>query len=139
MYPTRRALSVPTPSVPGVLFVGVGVLLLYLVVPPLVVLVQTSFWVSESLTRGYVGTQNYTDIFTSADLPLLLANSLVFAIGSSALALVFGTLLAWLVERTNAPFKGLAYLSAVVALGIPGIIKAVGWVFLLGPRNGLFN
>lgn len=137
--PAARQFSLPSPSAPNLLFVGVGLALLYLIVPPFVILVQTSFWVSQSLTQGYVAIDNYTSVFSSADLPVLLRNSLVFGLGSCVLGLSIGGVLAWLVERTNTPLKNVAYVSAFIALAVPGIVKAIGWVFLLGPRNGLFN
>ena len=50
--------------------------------------------------------------------------------------------MAWLVERTNAPFKTLAYVTSVVSLGTPYVVYAVSWLFLLGrvgPANDLYR
>jgi iron(III) transport system permease protein len=60
-------------------------------------------------------------------------------VSSSAVALVYGTALAWLAERSDAPFRKLAYVSAYVSFAIPGIIKVVGWIMLLGPKAGMLN
>jgi iron(III) transport system permease protein len=122
-----------------VLFAAVLTVLVCLIIPPLAVLVQTSFWVATSATSGSFSIDNYVSIFQSRELVPLIANSLIFGIGSSILGVAIGSLLAWLVERTNTPLKSLAYVSAFIALAIPEIIKTVGWVFLLGPRNGLLN
>jgi iron(III) transport system permease protein len=127
------------PDAPTVLSLGVGLVLLYLVVPPFIFLFQTSFWVATSATDGYVSTENYVKILTSPDLPVLLGNSLAFALGTSVVGLLVGGPLAWLVERTNTPFKNLAYVSAFTALSIPAVVKAIGWVYLLSPRNGVIN
>ena len=54
------------------------------------------------------------------------------------LALGFGGLVAWLVERTNAPFKALAYLTAIISLGTPYMLYVIAWLFLLG-RTGPLN
>ena len=51
-----------------------------------------------------------------------LKNSAIFAIGSAVLAILLGGLVAWIVERTNAPFKWLAYLTAVISLGTPYVL-----------------
>ena len=67
-----------------------------------------------------------------------LANSLIFSLGSMVLALCFGGLVAWLVERTNAPFKAFAYLTAIISLGTPFVLYVIAWLFLLG-RNGPIN
>jgi iron(III) transport system permease protein len=60
-------------------------------------------------------------------------------LGRTALfSLSFGASLAWVVERTNAPHRSLAYLMAVMSLGIPLIIYVPAWLFLLEPM-GPFN
>ena len=78
-------------------------------------------------------------IFSSSGWLLLLWNSVLFAFGSSSVAIVLATLLAWLVERTNVPLKTLAYVSAFAALAVPNVIWTIGWIFLLNNRNGLIN
>ena len=54
------------------------------------------------------------------------------------LAVGFGGMVAWLVERTNAPCKAFAYLTAIISLGTPYVLYVIAWLFLLG-RNGPFN
>ena len=49
-------------------------------------------------------------------------------------------MLAWLVERTNAPLKVLAYLATIISMGTPYILHVIAWLFLLGkvgPLNDL--
>src|SRR2546421_4945219 len=58
----------------------------------------------------------YTTLFRS-----LFGNSLKFATGAAALSFAIGTLLAWMNERTNTPFKGLFFALSVIPLIIPGI------------------
>lgn len=50
-----------------------------------------------------------------------------------------GAALAWCVERTDAPFKRLAFVGVFVSFAVPGILRTIGWVFLLGPRTGALN
>ena len=57
--------------------------------------------------------------------------------GSAAVALLFGGMLAWLVERTNAPFKPLAYLTTIISLGTPYVLYVSAWLFLLGKAGPL--
>ena len=54
------------------------------------------------------------------------------------MSLLFGGVLAWIVERTNAPLKALAYLTTIISLGTPYILYVTAWLFLLG-RAGPFN
>lgn len=119
---------------------GVLAVLLLLVVPPLAVLVRTSLVVGERLGRpGTLSLDAYAEILGSPGLPALLGGTLAFAFGSSLLGLVVGGLLAWCTERTNAPFKQLVYAATFVSFAIPGILRAIGWIFLLGPQTGAIN
>jgi iron(III) transport system permease protein len=82
---------------------------------------------------------NYRTAYAGSDTVRLLANSLQFALGSAALAFSFGTLLAWINERTDTPFKALFFALALVPLIIPGILFTVSWIFLGSPKIGLVN
>lgn len=121
------------------LFVAVLAILGYLVIPPLFFTIQSSFYVAKGFEPPSLSLKNYKDLLSTPGTGSLLLNSLWFAVGSSVVALVIGTLLAWIVERTNTSFKNLAYLSAFTSFAIPGIIKVIGWILLLGPENGLIN
>ncbi|HEX9455841.1 MAG TPA: iron ABC transporter permease, partial [Candidatus Binatia bacterium] len=92
------------------------------------------------LQAGSFTIQHFLNIVDSlGDVKTLLSNSLIYASCSSAVALVYGTTLAWLAERSDAPFRKLAHISAYVSFAIPGIIKVVGWIMLLGPKAGILN
>ena len=69
----------------------------------------------------------------------LWITTLVYSIGSSALAIVLGVSSAWLVARTDAPFGQTATVAAFLSLAVPVIVKSIGWIMLLGPNGGLIN
>ena len=122
------------------LFIPCALALLYLVVPPLVFIIYTSF--VPSMDSGIIGLtfHNFFNIFESlAQFETLVWNSLVFSVGSAFWALLFGTVMAWLAERTNAPFRMVAYVAAFVSFAVPGLIKVIGWILLLGPEAGFIN
>src|SRR5882757_2576014 len=76
----------------------------------------------------------------SASAPArLFLNSLQFAVGAALLALVVGTGLAWMNERTNTPFKTLFFALAIIPLVIPGILFTVSWIMLASPKIGIVN
>jgi len=77
----------------------------------------------------------YSDPFTLT----LLLNSFLFAGGSMIVAFIFGGVIAFLVERTNAPMRNLAYGIMFIPLILPSMLKAIGWILLLSPNNGLLN
>src|SRR5687768_16789174 len=106
------------------LFLFTSVTLAYLVLPPFFFILHTSLVTDRGLQAGSFTIQHFANIIDSmGDVKTLLSNSMIFSIGSAGIALVYGTSLAWLAERSNAPFRKLAYVSAYVSFAIPGIIK----------------
>lgn len=122
------------------LFLLVALVLGYLVIPPLFFILYTSFVGERGAAAGAFTLDHFLNIIASlSEIQTLLWNSFAFSVGSAGFALVMGTLLAWLAERTNAPFRTAAYVSAFLSFGIPGIIKVIGWILLLGPKAGMLN
>jgi iron(III) transport system permease protein len=114
--------------------------LAYFIVPPMVALVRASVLVGERPGReGVLSLGAYADILRSPDLASLIGTTVAFAAGSTVLGLIFGGTLAWCVERTNAPLRHLVYPMIFVSFAVPGILRAIGWIFLLGPRTGTVN
>jgi iron(III) transport system permease protein len=137
--PTAFAMSTSAPDPTRPLVVVLAVVLLVLVVPPLIFLINGSL--HTTTVTGALGDFTfayYRKLLADRQFFGSLANSLIFSIGSMAIALCFGGLVAWLVERTNAPFKAFAYLTAIVSLGTPFVLYVIAWLFLLG-RNGPLN
>ena len=123
-----------------VLFLLTTVMLAYLVLPPFFFILHTSLVTDRGLQAGSFTIQHFMNIVDSlGDVQTLLANSMIFSVGSAGVAICYGTALAWLAERSNAPFRTLAYMTAYVSFAIPGIIKVVGWIMLLGPKAGILN
>ncbi len=117
----------------------VAVLLALLVLPPIWYLLYGS--VHTTLPDGSPGAftlDYFARLFSEPRLLESAVNSAIFAVGSAALAIVVGGAQAWIVERTNAPLKTLAYLGAFISLAIPYILYVVAWLFLFG-RNGPIN
>jgi iron(III) transport system permease protein len=112
----------------------------YLGVVPLGFLLWQSFMTPQSAARAAQFTLgNYATAYGSAETWVLFWNSLRFAAGAASIAFVLGTLLAWMNERTNTPFKGLFFTLSVIPLVIPGILFTVAWILLGSPKIGLIN
>lgn len=126
---------------PKWLIIGACVALtLYLGVVPLGFLLWQSFFTPQTATRAAEFTLgNYRDAYGSARTWVLFWNSLQFAAGTALLAFVFGTLLAWMNERTNTPCKSLFFALSIIPLIIPGILFTVAWILLGSPKIGLIN
>ncbi|HXV79389.1 MAG TPA: ABC transporter permease subunit, partial [Candidatus Binatia bacterium] len=122
------------------LFVPVSIAIAYLVLPPLYFILYSSIIPPMEMEASGLTLANYTRIFESTSrFSELIWNSMIFSVGSAAGALVFGTVLAWLAERSNAPFRAVAYIAAFVSFAVPGLIKVIGWILLLGPEAGFLN
>ena len=112
----------------------VGAVLAILMLPPLLMLVHSSL-VDTNAAGAATGWTlgHFRALLTAPGAAESLWNSLVFSAGSTLLSLLVGGLLAWLVERTNAPLRFLATLSTIISMGTPYILHVVAWLFLLGP------
>lgn len=114
-----------------------------LMIPPLFILILNSVSeINPDGSRGAFTLANYARILSQPDLYRSAWNTVLFAGLSTAIVLVAGAALAWLVERSNAPFKALAYLTTIAALGTPFVLTTAAWLFVLGragPLNELYR
>jgi iron(III) transport system permease protein len=110
-----------------------------IVLPPFAFLVRASLTLGDSnvVTPQY-GLGNFISVLAHSGGELWFT-TLVYSIGSSALAIVLGVSSAWLVARTDAPFGQTAIVAAFLSLAVPVIVKSIGWIMLLGPNGGLIN
>ena len=117
----------------------VGAIIALLVIPPVVTVVLSSFTEGISVWHGTRTLDNYRTVLGEARNFDLIANSIIFAAGSAVLAVSFATVVAFLIERTNAPFRAMVYLTAIVSLAVPVVVQVMGWLLILGPEAGLVN
>jgi iron(III) transport system permease protein len=119
------------------------VVLCALVVPPFLFLLQASVTIAgPTYDTATFGFGNFDAVVRNRHFLATSINSLVFAAASAALALVIGWVTAWIVERTNAPLKGLAYVTAIISLGTPYILYVTAWLLFFGkagPVNHLYR
>lgn len=112
----------------------------YLALIPLVFLLWQSFFTPQTATKAAEFTLgNYASAYSSLETVRLFVNSLQFACGTAVFAFVVGTLLAWMNERTNTPFKALFFALSIIPLVIPGILFTVAWILLGSPKIGIVN
>lgn len=116
-----------------------GLLLTYLVLVPLGVLLVASFTPSGLPFDPGWTLDNYIETYSSAEFYSLAWTTLQFAVGATCGALLIGIVLAWLVERTDMPAKGLVRIMVILPMATPPVLLAIGWVMLLSPRIGFFN
>lgn len=133
-----RARGLPRPDSALLVPLVAVLLLLYLVAFPLTMLLLGSVSVEGEPAKGLT-LANYVDTYTSPATYRLLANSVLYAFGSSLLALTLGTGLAWIIERTNTPGRRAFFALSLVPLIVPGIVSTIAWIFLLSGQIGVVN
>lgn len=112
---------------------GVTVITLFLVLPPLYSVIQTSLYTTtftgelDQFTLRY-----YEDLLRELRVLGPFLNTLYFSVGSAVLATLFGGTVAWIVTRTDTPLRGLGYFTAFASFGTPFILYTIGWLLLLG-------
>jgi iron(III) transport system permease protein len=121
--------------------IGVPVaLVVWLAIVPLTFLIWQSFLTPHTAARPAEFTlENFRTAYFTGETFGLFVNSVIFATGTAVLALVIGTALAWMNERTNTPFKKLFFALSIIPLVIPGILFTVAWMLLASPKIGLLN
>jgi iron(III) transport system permease protein len=113
--------------------------IVYLALVPLGFLLWQSVGAPPGGGAGGPTLMHFRDAFARPATARLVANSLAFAVGTAVIAFTIGTTLAWLNERTNAPFKRLCFALSVLPLIVPGVLFAVAWMLLASPKIGLIN
>jgi iron(III) transport system permease protein len=121
-------------STRNVVIAAVVAVIAYLALVPLVYLVWGAFFDENGLTLEW-----FRQAYSAVGLREMVTNSLVFALGSTIISVFLGTVLAYLIVRTDVPFKTLMMAAALVPLIIPGILHTIAWIFLASPRVGVYN
>jgi iron(III) transport system permease protein len=121
-------------SARNLIIVGVVAAIGYLALVPLAYLLWGAFFDADGFTLDW-----FRRAYGTVGLGQMMVNSLAFAIGSTAISVTLGTLLAYLIVRTDVPFKSLMMAASLVPLILPGILHTIAWIFLASPRIGFYN
>ncbi len=128
----------------GIAVTGAALAALYLVMAPLLALLATAFrgpsdllpfepgahWTLANLYDVYIGTNLLTAV---------LPNTAVFVGGSVMVTFFTAFTLAWLVERTDLPWRTTIFTAILFPLLVPGIVMAFAWTLLFAPNAGWVN
>lgn len=83
--------------------------------------------------------KNFREAYRDPHIFTMLGDTFLFAFGAMFVSMIFAVTMSFLVERTNSPFRNVAYGLMFVPLIMPGLLKAIAWVLVLSPRIGLIN
>ncbi len=122
------------------IILGIPTLLVaYLTIVPIGMLVIGAFKTGDPGVGGDFTLEHFAQAYGDPSIYPLIFNSTFYALGAALLSLVIGTLLAWIVERTDTPFQSLFYALTLVPFIIPGVLHTIAWIYLLSPRIGFIN
>jgi iron(III) transport system permease protein len=144
---TSRTVAIaPRSQVRGVR-VEVGILVMacvlglaaFLVIYPIFLLLLNSFNVASLGQSPRYGLEPWRDAFGSSSVVGALVNTLQVFFMLQVIAFPGAILIAWLLARTNLPFRyGFEFLFWI-SFFLPALSIAVGWVLLLDPNLGLLK
>ncbi len=150
---SRLKLQLRRPHV-AVSLILLAILIVIVVVPIVKMVLDSVVWhytdsrLSRAARPGALTLFHWRRVFASSltrnVLVQPLINSLTTSLAVSALAMLIGSLLAWLVTRTDLPGRGVIASAAVVPYVIPSFIHALAWLTLfknerIGGASGLFQ
>ncbi|HEY7165220.1 MAG TPA: ABC transporter permease subunit, partial [Candidatus Binatia bacterium] len=154
MASNERAIAVQPPLIGGIartriaaflsqpiswVYLIVGGIIGFLSLYPTVFLLYGSVVDAPLGVPGHFTLQNYIRAYSDPSAYPLLLNSFIFGLGASGLSVLLALALAWITIRTNAPFRRIFELTAIVPNILPPILVSISWVMLLNPSNGLIN
>lgn len=116
-----------------VLIFSILVLVIVVAVPVLLIFITALF------KDGKLNISGVMSILRSKDTYQALINSLIIALGTTLTSTIIGVFFAWLIARTDLPFKKLMKALFMVPFMLPSFICAMAWKVLLSPRAGYIN
>jgi iron(III) transport system permease protein len=88
---------------------------------------------------GALTLANFARVYSDAGTYEILLNTLLFAVGTVTVTLLFSVPMVWLLSRTDIPFKGTIYVLMTVGVLIPVFLRTISLILLFSPRIGLIN
>lgn len=116
-----------------ILFLSIAILVIVVAVPVLLIFFN-AFWVN-----GEFNIRDVIKILMEQETYQALINSLIIAMGTTLGSTLVGTFFAWLVTRTDLPYKSFMKAMFLVPFMLPSFIGALAWKMLLSPNAGFIN
>lgn len=106
---------------------------------PIALLLLKSFVVSRpghAIEWGLIG---WIRAFSDTNLLIAMLNTFGLAIVRVALTVVLAIFFAWVVTRTDTPFKGFIEFALWLGFFLPMLPMTMGWILLFDPYYGVLN
>lgn len=116
-----------------ILFISIAVLVVIVAFPVLLIL-YNAIWVD-----GNFNMTDFVRVLKEPETFKALENSLLIASMTTIGSTIVGTFFAWLVTRTDLPYKSFMKSMFLVPFMLPSFIGAMAWKMLLSPNAGFIN
>jgi iron(III) transport system permease protein len=120
-------------------FLFVVAVLLWLILVPMGQMILSSFRSGHPAAPGPFTFENYLVAYTNPLTYRMIGNTLIFAGAGATISVLLAIVFAWLIERTDLPFRNLCWSLLLLPLAMPGLFFAMAYVFLLMPQSGVLN
>ncbi len=120
------------PTLP--VWLGAALFLVFLMVYPLGAIFRASLWDDAGITFT-----KYLEVFSNEQFLNAIWNTLIISTWVGVIAVVIGALLAWLVTRTDLPWKKPIRALIMASFVTPPFLGAFAWTLLAGPNAGSLN
>jgi iron(III) transport system permease protein len=105
----------------------------------LLLLFIKSFAVSRPGQPLVWGVDGWVAAFTDVNLAVAMGNTFYLALVRVAISSALAIFFAWVVTRTDTPFKGFIEVTLWLGFFLPLLPMTMGWILLLDPYYGLIN
>ena len=126
------ALRLKDPTFP--VWLGAALLLVFLMLFPLGAIFRASLWDGNGITLN-----RYLEVFTNEQFLKAIWNTLIISTWVGVISVIIGALLAWVVARTDLPWKKPIRALVMASFVTPPFLGAFAWTLLAGPNAGSLN
>lgn len=126
------ALRFTDPTLP--VWIGAALLLVLLMILPLAAIFRASLWDESGISFG-----KYLEVFTNEQFLKAIWNTLIISTWVGVISVIVGAMLAWLVTRTDLPWKKSIRALVMASFVTPPFLGAFAWTLLAGPNAGALN
>ena len=114
-------------------------IVVFLVMVPLSLMLLNSFQLARPGQAPIYGLDGWRQALTDSSMLSAMRNTVALSLTRESIALVIGVFLAWLIARTDLPWRNSLEFVFWVAFFLPPLPVAIGWILLLDKHFGLVN
>jgi iron(III) transport system permease protein len=131
---TERRLALKTFDPSLLVWISAALLLILLMIFPL-----GAIFTASLRDQAGVTFRHYIEVFTNPAFLTAIWNTVLISFWVGVIAVVIGGLLAWLVSRTDLPWKKAIRALVMASFVTPPFLGAFAWTLLAGPNAGMLN